>query len=306
MPSFKAVRSFVAAAKYRNFTRAAEALCVTQAAISRQIRELEAHLGTELFERSSREVKLTAAGSAFFDAAQLSLLNIYQATQRIRREDTDCGVLTLCCSPAFSALCLGSQLADFLASNPGIELRVVTTQQFLAMEAGTRPDVFITKTLDLQPGYRRRPLFHEVVYPVCTPEYLALNPQAAGLDGLCQCNLLDLDPYGRAQMSEHVDWSTWLALQPMSDQRPSMTAAAPLRTNDYGLLMQLVLEGRGVGLGWHHLVQHLVSQGRLVRPVEEELVLRSATHYLVLNEETESDPACITLVNWLEAQFRPR
>lgn len=54
MPSLRAVKSFVAAAKYQNFTRAAEALCVTQAAISRQIRELEAHLGVELFRRAGR------------------------------------------------------------------------------------------------------------------------------------------------------------------------------------------------------------------------------------------------------------
>ena len=73
MPSFKAMRSFVAAAKYRNFTRAAEALCVTQAAISRQIRELETHLGTDLFVRNGREMILTPSGAALFD---LSLIHI--------------------------------------------------------------------------------------------------------------------------------------------------------------------------------------------------------------------------------------
>ena len=65
MPSLRAVKSFVAAAKYQSFTRAAEALCVTQAAISRQIRELEVSLGTELFIRSGRTVKLSAEGSVF-------------------------------------------------------------------------------------------------------------------------------------------------------------------------------------------------------------------------------------------------
>lgn len=62
MPSLRAVKSFVAAAKYLNFTRAAEALCVTQAAISRQIRELEASLGVVLFKRTGRAVELTEAG----------------------------------------------------------------------------------------------------------------------------------------------------------------------------------------------------------------------------------------------------
>lgn len=302
MPSFKAVRAFLAAAKYHNFTRAAEALCVTQAAISRQIRELEAHLGTELFERTSREVKLTAAGEAFYDATQLSLMNIYQATERIRREKSDKRMLTLCCSPAFASLFLGSRLASFISANPGVDLRVVTTQQFLAMEPGTQPDIFISKALDLQPGYKRLPLFHEVVYPVCTPEYLAANPQVASIEGLRESALLDLDPYGRSQMAEHVGWNVWLAL--LAHDTTSMAKSPSVfSSNDYGLLMQMVLEGRGIGLGWHHLVRHLLKQGRIVRPVEEELSLKGTVHYLIINEKTENDPACIAMVQWLLAEF---
>src|SRR5690242_11549633 len=83
MPSLRAVKAFVAAARYQNFTRAAEALCVTQAAISRQIRELEEHLGAELFNRAGRAVELTSAGSIFYDAVQLSFTNIAQAAERI-------------------------------------------------------------------------------------------------------------------------------------------------------------------------------------------------------------------------------
>ncbi|HBF50139.1 MAG TPA: LysR family transcriptional regulator, partial [Massilia sp.] len=83
-----------------------ETLCVTQAAISRQIRELEEHLGTVLFERVGRSVKLTNAGSIFFEAAQLSFLNIAQAATRVRKDyGKDARrTLVLCCSPAFSAL----------------------------------------------------------------------------------------------------------------------------------------------------------------------------------------------------------
>lgn len=65
MPSLRAVRAFVAAAKYESFTRAAEALCVSQAAISRQIRELEESLGAQLFMRAGRTVELTAEGKIF-------------------------------------------------------------------------------------------------------------------------------------------------------------------------------------------------------------------------------------------------
>ena len=106
MPSLRAVKAFVAAAKYESFTRAAEALCVSQAAISRQIRELEGYLGAQLFSRVGRAVALTPAGELFFDAAQLSFVNIAQAAERIRSNQAVRHMLTLCCSPAFSALWL--------------------------------------------------------------------------------------------------------------------------------------------------------------------------------------------------------
>lgn len=304
MPSFKAMRSFVAAAKYRNFTRAAEALCVTQAAISRQIRELELYLGTELFTRTGREVRLTASGTALFDAAQLSLLNIFQATERIRREKSDKRTLTLCCSPALSALWLSHRLKDFFSANPDVDLNVITTQHFLVMEPGINPDIFLTQTSDLRPGYLRIPLFHEVVYPVCTPRYLEAHPALKTLEGMRNSVLLDLNPYGRSQLSEQVDWNVWFAFQSHDLQIPASESPHYFSSNDYSLLVQMALDDQGLALGWDHLVKHLVQQGRLVRPVTEELTLREAVQYLMINEKKAEDPACGRLKDWLVAQFQ--
>jgi DNA-binding transcriptional LysR family regulator len=304
MPSFKAMRSFVAAAKYRSFTRAAEALCVTQAAISRQIRDLETHLGTELFIRSGRDIQLTAAGTALFDAAQLSLLNIFQATERIRREKSDKRTLTLCCSPALSGLWLSHRLKDFFSANPDVDLNVITTQHFQGMEPGTTPDIFITKTVDLGPGYLRIPLFHEVVYPVCTPRYLEAHPELGTLEGMRNSVLLDLNPYGRSQLSEQVDWNVWFALQSQYAQIPGSDSAQYFSSNDYTLLIQMALDDQGIALGWDHLVRHLIRQGRLVRPVQEELTFSEALQYLMVNEKKADDPACVRLRDWLIAQFK--
>lgn len=303
MPSFKAMRSFVAAAKYRNFTRAAEALCVTQAAISRQIRELENHLGTELFVRNGREMILTPSGAALFDAAQLSLLNIFQATERIRRQQGDKRTLTLCCSPAVSALWLSPRLKDFFSAHPDLDLNVITTQHFLAMEPGIDPDIFITKSFDLRPGYLRTPLFHEVVYPVCSPGYLEAHPGVATLEGLRSGVLLDVNPYGRAQMTENVDWDAWFALQAHDWPMASSEAAQMFSSNDYSLVVQMAVDGQGIALGWDHLVRDLLRQGRLVRPLAGELTLSEALQYLIVKQEKAEDPACLRLKAWLMAQF---
>ncbi|QXI31471.1 LysR family transcriptional regulator [Pseudomonas vanderleydeniana] len=303
MPSFKAMRSFVAAAKHRNFTRAAQTLCVTQAAISRQIRDLEIYLGTDLFIRTGRELKLTPSGAVLFDAAQLSLLNIFQATERIRRDQSDKQTLTLCCPPAVAALWLSHRLKGFCQANPDLDLNVITTQHVLAMEPGVSPDIFLTKVLDLRPGYVRTPLFHEVVYPVCAPAYLQAHPEAGSLEGLYRSALLDLHPYGRAQLSEQVDWDAWFARKSPDLEVPLEQSPQYFSSNDYNLLIQLALDGQGVALGWDHLVRHYVQQGRLVRPITEEMHLRESVMYLVIDEQKAQDPACQRLKDWLVAQF---
>lgn len=303
MPSLRAVKSFVAAAKYQNFTRAAEALCVTQAAISRQIRELETYLGAELFKRVGRAVELTAAGSIFFDAVQISFVNISQAAERIRSQSTTKRVLTLCCSPAFSALWLSHRLPSFFSANPDVDLNLITTQNFLSMEPGVRPDIFVTKMAKIREGYRSYPLMHDVIYPVCTPQYLEQHPELHTLEGLRDSVLLNLSPYGRSQVAEHVDWSVWLGFHDIDLNTRSASSPHFFNANDYNLLIQMVLSHQGVALGWDHLVKHLVEQGLLVRPVEEELVLKDSQHYLTFNEEKEDDEACCRLRDWIIAQL---
>lgn len=304
MPSLRAVKSFVAAARYQNFTRAAEALCVTQAAISRQVRELESYLGTPLFDRAGRAVELTQAGSIFFDAAQLSFINIAQAADRIRKDFSNSGrrPLTLCCSPAFSAAWMAHRLPGFFIANPDIDLNLVTTQNFLSLEPGVEPDIFITKLSRVREGYISLPLFHDVIYPVCTPRYLETHLEARTLEGLRDGVLLNLSPYGRSQVSEHVDWGVWLAIHGLDIENRPREGAHFLNANDYNLLIQMVLNDQGVALGWDHLVGALVAQGRLVRPVEEEVVLEETRHYLAYREDKADDETVSRFRAWFMAE----
>lgn len=303
MPSLRAIKSFVAAAKYQSFTRAAEALCVTQAAISRQIRELEAYLGTELFIRSGRAVKLSADGLVFYDAAQLSFINISQAAERIRSKNPPGQSLTICCSPAFASLWLQHRLPIFFKANPEIELRLIVTQDFLAMESGLRPDVFITKMPQVRDWYSSVRLFHDVIYPVCSPQYLADHPKLRSLEGIREAELLDLSPYGRSQVAEHIDWAVWLAFHGVDLGERTHAARQPFSSNDYNALIQLSLNHQGIALGWDHLVGHLVGDGVLVRPVEEEVVHKERCHYLNIRSDHENNEACLKFRDWILGQL---
>lgn len=302
MPSLRAVKAFVAAAKYQNFTRAAESLCVTQGAISRQIRELEDFLGAELFTRSGRAVNLTSAGSIFFDAVQLSLSNISQVSGRIRRQQHGKRVVTICCTPAFSGLWLSPRLGEFFVRYPDIDLNVVTTHNFMTLEPGVQPDIIVNKLSKIREGYSHFPLAYDVIYPVCSPEYLQRNPQVASLSGICNSALLNLSPFGRSQIAEHVDWHMWFEYHGIDlSARPS--DAQLFNSNDYCSLVQLALKGQGVGLGWHYLVDPLIKEGLLVRPVTEELVHKDSQHYLSFNEDKKNDEACSLVKDWIQEQF---
>lgn len=303
MPSLRAVKAFLAAARYQNFTRAAEALCVTQAAISRHIRDLEEHLGTELFDRAGRAVKLTNAGSNFYDVVQLSFSSIAQAAERMRNNAVSKHVVTLCCSPAFTNFWLGPRLPAFFEAYPEIDLNLVVTQNFLSMDTGVHPDIIICKMMKSHDGYHSEPLMCDVIYPVCTPLYLEQHPELQSIHGLRDSALLNLSPFGRSQVAEHLDWYGWLAHYDIDLKARSSKASHFFNANDYSLLIQLVLGSQGVALGWHHLVAPLIEKGLLVRPVEEKLVHKETLHYLNFNEDKARDPSCCKLRDWLLAQF---
>lgn len=303
MPSLRAVRCFVAAAKYQSFTRAAEALCVTQAAISRQIRELEVYLGTELFIRTGRTVKLSADGSVFYDAAQLSFINISQAAERLRVKKPARQPLIICCSPAFASLWMQHRLPAFLQDNPDIELSLIATQDFLAMEAGVHPDVFITKMTRVREGYASTRMFHDVVYPVCTPKFLKDCRKLTRPEDLRETLLLDLSPYGRSQLAEHVDWKVWLALHDVDISSRAYQIHQPFSSNDYNTTIQLALAHQGIALGWHHLVGHLVANGTLVRPIPDEIVHKDRCHYLNVREDRSESEVCKRFHAWVIEQL---
>lgn len=134
---------------------------------------------------------------------------------------------------------------------------------------------------------------------MCSPLYLERHPQIRTLEGVRDAALLNLSPYGRSQVAEHVDWGVWLAFQGIDlDERPA--GRPPLfNANDYNLIIGMVLTHQGISLGWNHLVAALLEQGQLVRPIQEQVVLRNSRHYLSIREEMEDSEAVRRFQQWL-------
>jgi LysR family glycine cleavage system transcriptional activator len=103
----------------------------------------------------------------------------------------------------------------------------------LRLTATALPDVSITKLSRVRDGYVSRPLFHDRIYPVCTQRYLEAHPEVRSLKGIRDGVLLNLSPYGRSQVAEHVDWGVWLAIHRLDIEDRPPNSAHYFNVNDY-------------------------------------------------------------------------
>lgn len=119
------IRYLLAVAEHRNFTRAAEALHVSQPTLSQQIKQLEESLGVPLLDRSGRSVNLTDAGQAYVRFARLALQDLQAGTRAMHDvQDLTRGNLRLAMTPTFTAYLIGPLLARFYRQYPGITVSV--------------------------------------------------------------------------------------------------------------------------------------------------------------------------------------
>lgn len=124
------IKYLLAVADHQNFTRAAEALHVSQPTLSQQIKQLERTLGVALFDRSGRSVRLTDAGSAYVHHARLALRDLQAAERAVHDvRDLSRGTLRVAVTPTFTAYLIGPLTQRFRASYPGITVTVVETNQ---------------------------------------------------------------------------------------------------------------------------------------------------------------------------------
>jgi DNA-binding transcriptional LysR family regulator len=246
---------FESAARRGSFTRAAEDLGISQPAVSHAMRLLEADLGVVLFERQHKGVQTTEAGQYLLEQVGMGLSLIDQALREVRSMQAH--QVTLAVSTATATWWLLPRIARFKQQHPDIELRVITTDTDLDL-ARERIDLAITLGADDFANYQRWHFVDEEIFPVCSPKFLSGNP-LPDLEALASSPLLLLEERYRPRMG----WKEWLAHFGIRlPRQPRM-----FRFNDYSIVLQAALEGQGVAQGWRHIVQPLIAQGLLVRPI---------------------------------------
>lgn len=291
LPTPNALVTFEAAARHLSFTRAAAELFVSQAAVSRQIRRLEDRIGKELFQRRHRRLALTEPGNRLFHAVAFGFGHIAEAIDGIvgaRHEQ-----IHVATTVAFATYWFAPRLGEFRAAHPDADVRVL---------ASDRIEDQLTDAVDLAlvcgkrniPGWSMARMFSEVVFPVCSPEYLERHPVSGPAD-LPNHALLHLDRRHWDDVGwSPIDWTIWLDKFGIAYQPPH-----PLVTfNNYPMLVDAALNGEGIALGWRHLSERHLAEDRLVRPVDEEWDFERS-YYLAFHEQPAPSRNLLALHEWL-------
>lgn len=252
LPPLDAVRGFVAVARRMSITLAAQDLCLTQSAVSRQVQALEDYFRTPLLVRKHRAIELTDAGERLYELAAPWLGRMAEFTQAVRHERRMQPV-TITASIGVAALWILPRLGAFQALHPQVDVRMAASNRVLDLQQEAI-DLAIRYSgpAELPPGAVR--LFGEQVVPVAAP---ALAARAfVSTDALLEHALLDYDD----RIRPWLQWPEWLKARGMAGARPKAT----LHFNQYDQLIQAALDGQGVALGRVPLIQPMLADGRLV------------------------------------------
>ncbi|HER25487.1 MAG TPA: LysR family transcriptional regulator, partial [Rhodospirillales bacterium] len=167
LPPLNSLKAFEAAARHLSFTRAAQELNVTQAAISHQIKGLEDRLGVLLFRRLNRALLLTDEGQTLLPPTSEALDMLAGAIDRLGAQDR-AGVLTLSTLDSIAASWLVPRIGKFRALHPDIEVRISSTDTLVDF-SGDGIDMALRYSGGKTPGVESVLLMTETQFPVVSP-----------------------------------------------------------------------------------------------------------------------------------------
>src|SRR5437899_8996368 len=193
LPPLKVLKVFEAAARHESFTRAAEELCVTQGAVSHQVKALEVELAIKLFNRERQRLIITEAGRDYLTVIRDALDRIAAGTERlVQRQST--GVLTVSTSPDFAAKWLVHRLGHFAEAHSDIDLRVSATLHHVDF-AREEVDLAVRHGDGNWPGLETVRLSAEQLFPVCSPNLVSGHNRITKAADFLKFRLLRLDDW---------------------------------------------------------------------------------------------------------------
>ena len=291
LPSLDLVRGFVAVGRRMSITLAAQDLCLTQSAVSRQVRALEEVLGVKLFARGHRSIQLTGEGERLFRIADVAVEQLQDVigaldTRQQRRP------VTITLSTGVAALWLLPRLSRLQAQHREVDLRIAASNKVLDLKAeGIDLAIRYCAAASAPPGAER--LFGECLLAVCHPS-LAPPSAAPPAQIIRRSVLLEFDEPRRPWLQ----WARMLGSVGLTAERPR----AIMRFNQYEQAIQAALAGQGIALGRLALVQPMLADGRLVALAPFRADHDASAAYWLLHAPGEPHRDVETVALWIRQE----
>ncbi len=297
LPPLNALRAFEAVARHMSFQKAAGELAVTPAAVSYQVRQLEDHLGLELFVRMNRAIALTDAGEVYYPALADGFARLSQAQRTLERfKEGDALVISV--GPAFTAKWLAPRLWRFLEANPTIDARIAANLR-LSDFAADGIDAAIRFGSGHYEGVHWESLIGDALIPLCSPDYRDRMAISAPGD-LARCTLVHdtsleaLRDSARFADGRPANWAGWLEREGV--QGADASHGPRFNHADHGI--DAAVEGAGVVLGRLVLAAADLRSGRLVAPLGGALPI-DLGFFFVCPQPALRRPAVSAFRDWL-------
>ncbi|MDA7963171.1 LysR substrate-binding domain-containing protein [Ruegeria sp.] len=279
LPPLNALRAFEASARHLNFRLAAGELGVTQGAVAQQVRGLEARLGTPLFERLPRGLRLTEAGRRFHAPLRRAFRLIEEAVDDLSGQRH----ITISVTPSFASKWLVPRLKAFVRLHPDVSVQVDASERLADFQTDG-VDIAIRQTrLPIAAGLDAVPLFSSSFVVVASPDLAVQLSQPADL---LQHVLLS---------DSHGLWPLFLERAGV-DGRPRM-----MSFSQTALAIDAAVSGQGIALAHAPLVADALASGRLVQPLPEVPI--DDPGFVIVAPAKPRQPRLVALMrDWLLSQ----
>lgn len=286
MPSMESLVCFEAVARCGSFTRAAHELSLTQSAVSKQMAMLEENLGASLFDRVGRGIRLSTEGRDLH--AQLHPL-LHKLNDLIvqTREANAKQTVTIRCTQAVAHSWLFPRVVQFNQMHPDINVNIIAGNAINEESCGDGGLGILYGDGEWN-SLTAVPLFPEVVYAVCHPDFPL--PKVKRVGDLCALPLIQLD----SREWNCMDWSDWFRQFGVEYTAPSKA----ITFNQVTLVYNAALQGLGIGLGWSYMVEQAVEAGQL-KAVGGFACRTGRFDYLVHARHRPLTPAAKLFRDWL-------
>jgi LysR family glycine cleavage system transcriptional activator len=286
--SLRGLRTFCIAASHESFRSAADELFITPSAVSHQIKSLEEELGLQLFDRTSRDLKLTQTGRELYEEVSPIIEQLDSTVARFRTGGPK-KTIRMSVQPFFASEYFVPRLSEFTLANPEIDIRVQASDE----SAETHPpdtDMSIRLFRSPPSGLKSRRLFPLRLVPSGSKS-LAKSLRVRDGAIVSEFPMIMHETYPKA-------WKDWAKASGISLPKDSKVT----RLDSMIAVVRAVEQGIGAALVPVPLADQWFSQGTIVRLFDEQLVARSS-YYLVWDEDREEDKPLRVLRDWILQKF---